>query len=360
MSAKPSLLERLWLFLVKPELTLPIPKQPFLLKFWDSLRLFCFFFIFSILGVIINLLVTPFFGDGVENQVADIVSDIEANRWLAVVILFFLFVVFAPIIEEIAFRQWLVPTRWNLALGLTFLLYYLEALLSSVKPWLSLSNLLQISFDIVIARFPLQTEGLAVLVEALRSLFVLFGYMGIFVVFLLGLYLILRTHENLYLTIKQKFQSYFGLLFYFSAVFFGLIHITNYANIQQLWWLTPLLVLPQLFGGLELGYIRVQYGLFWAMFNHALNNFIPFVATASLLFLPKEVFGGSVSVAEANLSDGDTLVLAFLGLFFITLFIVVVLVNLFNVLELIFSLLRKNQLRVSNTESAMSMNMPNS
>jgi hypothetical protein len=251
-----------------------------------------------------------------------------------------------------------------LALGLTFLLSYVDNLISGFSPQLNLTNFLGWIFDLVFrifnnteelvkvtVRISNNTEELvkvtAEILSILRMMFIFFGYIGIFLLIFLTLYFTLRLKDEWYLAIQNWFRRYFGVLFYFSAVFFGLVHISNYNNIQQFWWLTPLLVLPQLFGGIELGYVRTQYGLMWAMFNHALNNFIPFVAMACVLFLPPAFLQGKVDLSEVQLTDNDTLVLAFLGLFFLVLLVVVVVVNIFTFVELVLSRRRLAQLQAN-------------
>jgi len=377
MTPQLSLLERLWSFILKPTLTMPIPKPGFWVSLWDSLRLFCFFLLFSVLGVVVNILVSPFFGDGLENQVTDLLIQTQGDRWLSLIFLFVFLVVLAPVMEEIAFRQWLVPTRWNLALGLTFLLSYVDNLISGFSPQLNLTNFLGWIFDLVFrifnnteelvkvtVRISNNTEELvkvtAEILSILRMMFIFSGYIGIFLLIFLTLYFTLRLKDEWYLAIQNWFRRYFGVLFYFSAVFFGLVHISNYTNIQQFWWLTPLLVLPQLFGGIELGYVRTQYGLMWAMFNHALNNFIPFVAMACVLFLPTAFLQGKVDLSEVQLTDNDTLVLAFLGLFFLVLLVVVVVVNMFTFVELVLSRRRLAQLQANPVNLINSANPINS
>lgn len=347
MTPQLSLLERLWSFILRPTLTMPIPKPGFWVSLWDSLRLFCFFSLFSILGVVVNILVSPIFGDGLENQVADSLIQAQGDRWLILIFLFGFLVVLAPVMEEIAFRQWLVPTRWNLALGLTFLLYYVDNLISLALPQLSLTNFLGWFFDLVFRISNNTEESVKVIVEILRMMFIFSGYISIFLLILLTLYLTLRQKDKWYQAIQSWFRRYFEVLFYFSVVFFGLVHISNYTNIQQFWWLTPLLVLPQLFGGIELGYVRTQYGLMWSMFNHSLNNFISFVPMACVLFLPPAFLQGKVDLSEVQLTDNDTLVLAFLGLFFLVLLVVVVVVNVFTFMELVLSRRRLVQLQVN-------------
>ena len=69
-------------------------------------------------------------------------------------------------------------------------------------------------------------------------------------------------------------SKYFGLVFYVLTFGFAFYHITNFEITSQILYLSPLLVAPQLFIGLLLGYIRVRLGLEWAMLLHALYNLL--------------------------------------------------------------------------------------
>ncbi len=80
----------------------------------------------------------------------------------------------------------------------------------------------------------------------------------------------------LYLYYNQCFDfinSHFKLFFYFSALLFGLIHIFNFTGITGYNLIfTPLLVLPQIFMGFILGYIRVNYGFRYGVLFHSIVN----------------------------------------------------------------------------------------
>lgn len=69
-------------------------------------------------------------------------------------------------------------------------------------------------------------------------------------------------------------SPYFGLIFYLFSIAFGFYHITNFEITPTVLYLSPLLVSPQLFIGLLLGYIRVRLGLEWAILLHACYNFV--------------------------------------------------------------------------------------
>ena len=57
-----------------------------------------------------------------------------------------------------------------------------------------------------------------------------------------------------------RHKPYFKWLFYGSAFVFGLIHISNYQLDTTHYFFMPLITMTQTFGGLMLGFIRINYG----------------------------------------------------------------------------------------------------
>lgn len=87
-----------------------------------------------------------------------------------------------------------------------------------------------------------------------------------------------------------KDSPYFKDAFYVSILAFGLVHISNFEFSTTVLILTPLLIAPQLFLGVFLGYIRVRIGLIWSILLHSIYNtilFLPMLA-AELLNIPIE------------------------------------------------------------------------
>lgn len=82
---------------------------------------------------------------------------------------------------------------------------------------------------------------------------------------------------------ESKLGKLFPYVFYITAAMFGLAHVSNYEIDPSLWYMFPVLVLPQLFLGLMLGFVRLRYGLWAAIMMHAMNNFLPFMV---MLFAP--------------------------------------------------------------------------
>ena len=70
--------------------------------------------------------------------------------------------------------------------------------------------------------------------------------------------------------IKRK---YFPFLFYFSAVCFALVHITNFAPYNtEIPFFYPIFVLPQFLMGIFIGYTRIRYGFLYGLILHSLIN----------------------------------------------------------------------------------------
>jgi hypothetical protein len=60
-------------------------------------------------------------------------------------------------------------------------------------------------------------------------------------------------------------------IFYFSAILFGIVHITNYKLSYTILLLSPILIAPQILVG-SIGFLRVRYGFVWGFLLHALHN----------------------------------------------------------------------------------------
>ncbi len=71
-----------------------------------------------------------------------------------------------------------------------------------------------------------------------------------------------------------KKSPHFWLVFYLFTLLFGFYHITNFEITPTVLILSPLLVAPQLCVGVLLGFIRVRFGLLWAILLHACYNLV--------------------------------------------------------------------------------------
>jgi membrane protease YdiL (CAAX protease family) len=85
----------------------------------------------------------------------------------------------------------------------------------------------------------------------------------------------------------QRFVIDNYLVFYYLSInIFALVHFTNYRDVSTLWFMIPLVVLPQYIGGMLFGYVRNKYGLICSIFTHSLHNGVLFgMAMISLYIL---------------------------------------------------------------------------
>lgn len=87
-----------------------------------------------------------------------------------------------------------------------------------------------------------------------------------------------------------KDKPYFKYIFYALTLIFGFYHITNFEITTTILLLSPLLVAPQISVGALLGFIRVRFGLWWAIGLHAVYNLLLVgpVIVMQLLDIPLE------------------------------------------------------------------------
>ena len=93
-------------------------------------------------------------------------------------------------------------------------------------------------------------------------------YLFVFISLLFSIILVFFTSCHLF------FIKNFKIIFYLSAILFGLVHIFNFngINISNVV-LTPLIIIPQVVMGFLFGYLRVTYGFIYAVICHAFINF---------------------------------------------------------------------------------------
>lgn len=84
--------------------------------------------------------------------------------------------------------------------------------------------------------------------------------------------------------IKLLYSKYFSFIFYFSASLFALLHVSNYDG-DSLYIKLGILILvaPQFVLGVITAYLRVKYGLKYAILFHMTNNLL------ALVFILKQI-----------------------------------------------------------------------
>lgn len=82
---------------------------------------------------------------------------------------------------------------------------------------------------------------------------------------------------------RRRYRQWFPWAFYIATTLFAVIHLHNFNLNQTPAWLLPLLVLPQWFTGLVLGWVRVRRGIGAAILMHAIFNGGPLLLVWLLL-----------------------------------------------------------------------------
>jgi hypothetical protein len=161
---------------------------------------------------------------------------------------FWLWVIFASVIEELIFR---LPLRYS-AINLT-IPFFLFALFPAGSLLLRFGGF-----------------GLATPTERwlLRGVFALSIASVVFV--------LLRTEPGKRLA-GNIWADHFRFVFYVSCFAFGLFHLFNYrftSLTPATLLLAPLLVLPQVIAGFILAFTRMHLGLIWCILLHAAHNLV--------------------------------------------------------------------------------------
>jgi uncharacterized protein len=184
-----------------------------------------------------------------------------------------LIVFIGPLTEELAFRLFFSKNKKVFFTGLIFFSLFIGGVI----------------LDIITRIFEIEVENIPVLLGFLPL--ILSGF-----TILLSIILnLLISNHNFEIFIKKNF-TYF---FYGISIIFGLIHINNYLNIDQIILISPLLVLPQIFVSFIFGFLRVEFDFLWAFLGHAVYNFFLGAAVFLLLFF-LEVENLEVLVADLN------------------------------------------------------------
>lgn len=99
-------------------------------------------------------------------------------------------------------------------------------------------------------------------------------YSPIKILSIISHFFMLKNKDLAYNILSSYWEKYYKYIIYFSAFIFGLVHITNYDINTNLLLFSPLVISPQIYIGLCLAYLRVKFGLIWAMAYHSFYNFI--------------------------------------------------------------------------------------
>ena len=244
-----------------------------------------------LLGVLASYLMEVAGVEEVKNSVVDLFQE------KPVYIFLFLAVVWAPITEEITFRLGLVYSPYRLGYSLAFLAVATFSLL-----WGPLRGILPISLPELGVDLTEQ-KGIYVYIPAV----VVLGY-------ILGTLLKKKLTSA---TAIHFYRRHFPLIFYLSSFVFGTLHVFNFYEWEGLWFLLPLLVLPQFLLGILLAYTRMRYGMVWSVAMHFLHNGIISIPLVLLSFLPPAILSGERVLDPQELSSTESGLVSLASLFFL-------------------------------------------
>ncbi|MDT0650911.1 CPBP family glutamic-type intramembrane protease [Autumnicola edwardsiae] len=94
--------------------------------------------------------------------------------------------------------------------------------------------------------------------------------------------------------LKKRWSSVFKYFLYLLVILFGLIHLMNFNNNENLFFaLAPFMIGNQLIGGFLLSYTRIKLGFIWSFIQHSAFNLI--VVVFEVIF-----FHNQIIVKESN------------------------------------------------------------
>jgi len=187
--------------------------------------------IFGILKIVDSFLIEYFFGTSIVDQLKLNQNNLKEKFGKYT---FLVVVLIGPLMEEILFRLPLGLKKSGIALACAVLSY----------------RLLSKHFFVFEYTNP-------------------YAYVSIALA-LLTFLLVTKFLPDSWLTFLKRRYAYF---FYFFAISFALIHVTNFAPYdERLILFYPLFTLPQFVMALFIGYTRIKYGFVWGIILHSMIN----------------------------------------------------------------------------------------
>lgn len=231
------LLKDIWKFSLHPQLNSPYHSLASPKEFFKIVLLcYVFNFIFAIPGIILTKLIERIYSINLNEIRNQNFQNLNHGYYL-----FILMVIFAPLLEEVLFRLWLSFKKSHILLSLMVLMW------------------------ILITKF----QGIIIYNQQIDFKF----FKNLFLAIFLGVFVF---NIGSFLPIKKLNFNYFKVLYWISCISFGLIHIFNFSPFKMnILWVYPFLILPELFAGFLLGYLRLQKGFFVGLALHCSINLLP-------------------------------------------------------------------------------------
>jgi hypothetical protein len=295
-----------WNFIKEPKYDVSFSKDRAKKKFWDVLKLWSVFLIVVfVVGIIVSIALFIYDYDMAEHAIFEFILD------QPIYLFAFLALIWAPFFEEMIFRLGLKysPFRFGFSIGFIFIFIfntvnkYCGSCFEIFSSWYA--------GDQVILKLILQI-----------SIILLIGF---------GLGYLFKQKANQE-KIKNFYQKKFIYIFFASAAIFSGMHLFNFIDVGKIWFLAPLIVLPQFALALMLGFVRMKYGLHWAVFNHVLHNAVLIAPIALLSFLSvdlEKLMLEPNALDPEKLSQKDLLIISVLeyGFIIFSIFILILFID---------------------------------
>ncbi len=248
------------------------------------------------------------------------------ENWLS---LLMIAAIIGPLSEELLFRFWLRFSPYRLGFSLS------AAVVLGIGAFMQFASEHTRAAELALNAIPQ-----ALLAAGMACLFV---SAGIFFGYLFGQPAKQRLLANFF---ERKYHWFF----YGSAGAFSFLHIFNFYSFGDYWYAVLMLIMPQLFLGFLLGFVRMRFGFVWSVFLHSAYN--------SAISLPAILYGllsddaiaaidsGGTSWADA-LGPRDDLVVSLIGIYAV-LFMVVILWSNISLLAELPSYVKARKHRQSN------------
>ncbi|MCF8347586.1 MAG: CPBP family intramembrane metalloprotease [Bacteroidales bacterium] len=174
-----------------------------------------------------------------------------APRSIDTPMFFIINVLLFPVLEETAFRLPLIYKRLNESLSVLIVSYYVTSVIFAGDVVnVDTQILLRIAFSIILATV---------------------------VYFIL---LIKKVEQK----VARFYDNYYKIVFYTLLLMFTLRHLDSYILSATVLLFSPLLLLPQLIGGIFFSFTRIRFGFVCAIILHMIINFIAFTPQLILLY----------------------------------------------------------------------------
>jgi uncharacterized protein len=300
-----SLLSSLFSYFRKPLITTELRSKSFFSKIYLLVRVISI----AVFSSVLLSLIIVFIGTKTNALDQHAVADLVENSNPLFTLFFAAFL--APILEETAFRLWHTTKRIPLGLGTgTFIFFYLTSFFPDTVSALS---------DKIFSQ-----ELMLIVTAIVIWLSCVLGCIGLLFI------------RKTYSFVQHQLNTHFRLYFYLAAFLFASLHITNYKPSLTVFALMPILILPQFFGGMMLGWLRTNLGIFWSMLGHSMYNFSLLGPALGLKLLSSPIqkaLTNGENIDYSRLSQSDGLTLTGIGLYMVGLFLTILIINVWLVIE---------------------------